>query len=183
MSNKILIILTSVLIATIVVSIIILGIQNQVSVKQSPTPQPIFSPVPQLEVLPGIDTKKSSPLVKYDSQASDKLIDKVQNRVSLSTSNALARKTLIDSLGDKSGVLLLNDKIKLEYLVAPNIFQVEILTNDINQAKQEAVEYLKAKGLSSDGICNLPLMFYLNTEVTLQLTGKNIIFNPLPDGC
>jgi hypothetical protein len=48
-------------------------------------------------------------------------------------------------------------------------------------AKKEAVDWLKTQGLSQEGVCNLPLMFYVSDKTTNQTGGET--FNPLPPGC
>lgn len=149
----------------------------------SPPPQPP-SPQPSQtwpQPLP-LETPRQ-PSVQLDPAKSDLLLKKIKSRAPLSNQDSGARKKLVSLLGGKSGVLNKTDTYRLEYVAAPNIFLAEILTTDLTLAKQEAVSWLEAQNLSGEGICNLPLSFYLNSEVSKQLTGKGLVFNPLPDNC
>lgn len=175
MINKSKIILIGVIIATAIFSIIIVSL-----FKPSQTTKPSSIPVQSLQPQPTANTK---PPVLYDSQKNDKLLSIVKDRPTLSTSDLAIRSKLLASLGNKSGILNQTNTYILEYVQAPNIFQTEILITDINLAKTQATQWLLSQGLSSGGLCKLPVMFYLNRQVANQLRGQDIMFNPLPEGC
>lgn len=71
----------------------------------------------------------------------------------------------------------------MEYLSAPNTFEVQLKQYPINPGKEEAYNYLRLRGLTDEGICKLPLMFYLTPEVSSSLRANNDTFNPYPEFC
>ena len=138
------------------------------------TPTPIEKPAGQ--------TPKSAP-VEYEKASTDKLMQIINQRPTPSSNDSAIRSSLIESLNGKSGTLYSSSNVTLEYVKAPNDFEGEIKTENIPLAKQEVQTWLKNKGLTNDGICKLPLFFYLNQEVAQKLKGTEIKFNPLPDNC
>ncbi|MDO8551109.1 MAG: hypothetical protein Q7S03_00290 [bacterium] len=139
----------------------------------NPAPMPTIPPV----------NPRTNPPITYNSAQTEKMLEIWKARPTLTPQDSLIRAKLINSLGGKSGVLSETAKYRLEYVKAPNDFEAEILTVDIETARLEALTWLKNKGLTADGICKLPLSFYLSRSVTQQLAGKNIDFNPLPGNC
>ncbi len=115
----------------------------------------------------------------------DSFLEYVKNRRTLSESDASTKKQILALLPpeEDSGVLYQTPTISIEYVHEPDLFQVEILTEDIPAAKNEATTWFKAKGMSQEGICLLPVQFYLNYDVANELKKTNITFNPLSDGC
>ncbi len=89
----------------------------------------------------------------------------------------------MQQVGNKSGELVQTDKFRLTYMQVFNMFEAEILTTDVAQAKKDVVTWLTKQGLSTQGLCHLPLTFFLNSDVKNQLQGQHVKFNPLPDGC
>ncbi len=102
------------------------------------------------------------PPVQYNTEQSNRLVDKVQNRSSLSTTDANIRSRLIQQVGGKSGVIQQTDSYRIEYLYAPDMFQIELTANNVQHSKAQAADWLKSTGLSQEGICNLPVSFYVN---------------------
>jgi len=93
---------------------------------------------------------------------------------------ALKRK-LVAPLG-AGGVLTDGPDFRIDY-ISPDIFQVEIKTTSIDKAKTAALEWFEQKGFTQEDICNLPVAFYLSSEVARQYQGSGLIFRPLPDFC
>lgn len=170
-----------ILIALIVVmGMIFISINLINSPKPSPNPIPTQTPIQSIQPQ---STPNTKPPVLYDLEKEDKLLNIVKNRPALSEADLIARNKLISSLGNKSGILNQTASYKIEYVKAPNIFQVEILTADINVAKTQVSKWFESQGASAEGLCNLPLMFYLSREAADKLSGQDIKFNPLPEGC
>ena len=142
-------------------------------------PTPIYaSPTP-------IDTLQQPPPVDYDTEATDRLIDKVENRPPLSSSDQQAKQNILSLLPNDqaSGYIYTSPNVAIEYAASPDTFLAEIYIENITRAKTEAVNWLKNRGLSEKGVCDLPISFFLNWEVANKLRGTNINFSPLPDGC
>ena len=55
--------------------------------------------------------------------------------------------------------------------------------SDVELAKRAGTDWFIKQGMSQQGICDLPLQFYLNFDIQLQKPGLKSTFNPLPTGC
>jgi len=144
--------------------------QNTVNFFPSPTPLPIQS-APHLQN------------VIYDQDQTDKMIQTVENKPSISPSDSDIKTSIISSLGNDSGTVYTSpNEFRIDYVQSPDLFQIEILTTDFHKAKTDAVAWLQSQGFSTDGICKLPVTFYLNFDIKQQLP-QGTVFQPLPDGC
>lgn len=121
--------------------------------------------------------------VQWDNKKSEELIDAVQNRKTLSPGGVAAKQKLIASLNNASGNLYSSPNIFIAYIKSPDVFQVEINTTNIAQAKQEAKTYMTTQGFTTDDLCKLPLSFFLNFKISQELQNTNTVFNPLLEGC
>jgi DNA helicase-2/ATP-dependent DNA helicase PcrA len=54
---------------------------------------------------------------------------------------------------------------------------------DYPKAKDQTIQYFRGLGLSNDGICKLPLVFYPSLEIKSQLANEGKTFSLLPDFC
>ena len=175
--NYLLVIFAAVLLI-IVIAVGFIGINTKSSSITSQTPSVIpLSPTPTQII--------DNPPVNFNSDAQKKLIEKVKDRLPVTTDDTQAIKKILGLLpsGYQSGVIYQSPNVIIEYVHAPNVFQAEILTTDIKAAKEEANIWFRQKGLSQQAICNYPVMFYLNWEAANKLRDRNIIFSPLPEGC
>ncbi len=159
----------------VILLVIFFGKSNSGLLQTSTSPTPIPSPTPL-----GAQTK---PPLSYDQKSVDRLSQLLKERTAISPSGSAIRASLAQSLGSKSGVLQKTSEYTLRYIQAADVFQAEITTINIAQAKLLATAYLKAKGLSQDGICHLPLVFYLSKKTAVALSGKALTFSPIPEGC
>lgn len=123
-----------------------------------------------------------SPAVEYDNQKSDQLVDSAKNRQQLSTVGQQTKQRLITQAGG-SATVYTSPTLSIGYIEAPDLFQAEILSENIEVAKQEGINWMTSQGFSADDLCKLPFSFYLSPQVRSALEGENIIFNPLPEGC
>ncbi len=112
-----------------------------------------------------------------------KLLEKIKNRPTIAISDAKIRSELINSLLGKSGTIYTTPQLQVDYIKTPDVFQVKILTSDVDGAKQNAVKWFQSKGLSLEGVCNLPAMFYLDFSILKQYPNLKNSLNPLPLGC
>lgn len=129
--------------------------------------------------------KTITPRPFYNQKAQARLLEKLNNRRTLSQQDTTAKEKMVSVFpsGKPSGILYSSNNIRIEYVSAADQVQVEIVTTDVFQAKKDAVVWLKLQGISQQAICDLPVMFYLNYSVANQLRNQNIIFNPLAEGC
>lgn len=157
-------------------------ISIRLSKQQKNTPLIVPSPTIFPEKLRK-STNTSNPPVADTKGSDEKLIQKVKNRITLSQTDLDTKKKVVFSLGGKSGILYSSPSFTVEYLKSPDIFQVEILNENIQQSKQQATTWFKSQGFTQEGICNLPVMFYINWDTANKLRGSNTEFNPLAEGC
>ena len=126
-------------------------------------------------------TSTAIPSVKYNVDATDRMLEIVNNRTAFSSADTAIRNSLVQR-AESQQYLYSSENVRVEYLSSPDQFIGEILTNQIDVAKNEAVAFFSEEGLSADAICHLPLVFYLNLEARRSLP-ENTEFNPLPDNC
>jgi hypothetical protein len=140
----------------------------------SPTPLPIVSTAAQ-----------PTPGIFYDSASGSRLADKIINRQPLSPEDASVKTKTLNTIlkGYNSGIFYKNPNVTVEYVKSVDLFMAEIYTPNIVKAKTEVNTWFLNQGFSQEGICNLPIMFYLNTSVSSQLQNQSINFSPLINGC
>ena len=134
---------------------------------------------PQEETSPADVSIQTSPPVAYDTKSSARMLDLVENRIPLSSSDEAVKAKLTK----QKNPIRETATYGIEYIAPMDEFLVEIRTANINQAKEESVAWLKAQGMSEEGICHLPVVYYLNGDVANNLRDMNIRFNPLAPGC
>lgn len=179
LKRKYIIILAVALLFIVPLSLLLLSSPKS---KQSPKVPPTPSD-PNSQISPGSGFSPSL----YDNNAEERLLEKIENRQQLSISDNAAKNKILALLpaNTQSGILFQSQTIVIDYVAGPNVFQVEILTTDVERAKAEGANWFRSQGLSQEGICNYPVEFYLNFDVKNELRESNpdIQFNPLADGC
>jgi hypothetical protein len=119
------------------------------------------------------------PPVTYDQDAEKRLVAMLHNHPELSPSDQTARITL----SHIENPIYQTPQYTMKYDNQMQEVIVEILTTDVNGAKDDAVKWLESKGLSAQGVCTLPVEFILNDKAAEYLRGKNIVISPLASGC
>lgn len=114
-----------------------------------------------------------------------RLLNTLENRPGLNQKDQQAKEQILSFWSPENypGNIYNTDLYSIDYLKSADYFQVEIRTSNINQAKSEAYNWFIRQGMSQQGICNLPVQFYLNSEVKSYLQRPSIDINPLPEGC
>lgn len=171
--NKYIIIGSIIISVILIVTIVIFAItRDGVDAPQKPTPTP-----PRVLITPA-----TQPIVDYQDSDQEKAIDYIKNRKELEEQDASVRAKFISDLNGQSGIVHSTSTYQIEYLRAPNAFMVAVQSTQVDSVKQEVQAWLLGQGLSSDGICRLPITFYLIPAVAQQLP-KDQIFSPLALGC
>jgi hypothetical protein len=169
------------------------------SPSESSQPTPIVEVIPTSSPTPKTTVEvPASPTRNPDSMASIIIspeaakwdFERFTTRVPLSKEDLNAKNRIIEDLrrelnlpsGDIDGIIFQNTDVSIEYVSGPDDFEAEILTKDFDIAKQEAEEYLRGKGFSNSGICNLPLSYYLGAELR-KILPDGTQFNPNPQVC
>ncbi len=119
----------------------------------------------------------------YNIQDSEKDYQRIISSKTLSPTDSNIRQELIGKAASSSGILNQNSNFKAEYVPGPDEFMVALLNTNAEVAKKSAHEWFFSLGLSQDGICHLPVVFYLGPEVSSYYRRNNLEFNPIPQGC
>jgi hypothetical protein len=149
--------------------------------KQAANP-PTGMPAPTEVSVTAAQAVRKAP-VTYSKSGLATLNARLKNPQPLSKEDAIARQKLLASLKESSGLVYRTENYRIEYLKSPDEFMIEVLSIDIGKAKTDAVNWLTAQGLSHSGVCNLPVIFYLNSSVAKQIRPLNMTFSPVPDNC
>jgi len=170
--QKIFYIVTGVIVILIISVILALSTTNK-STKPNTT-----APIPTPFVGEAV-----KPVVNYDEGSLQKSAERIKNPGELSQQDKQVRKSLLDRVGNKSGILFEYSTFRITYMQTFDFFESEILTTNVSQAKSDTLAWLKQQGLSENGVCHLPLTFFLNNDVAKKITDPFVSFNPNPDGC
>lgn len=159
---------TVILIVILIIIVVLLMIGQIVSERKQPVPSP---------------TPFKTPTTAYDPNQLSKDYQRITQRKGLSSEDTKIKEKLLTLLGGKSGIVTKTDSYIIEYAKSPDIFMVEITNTDAQLARESATSWLKQQGLSAEGICNLPVKFYLSYEVNKFFQQHSQVFNPIPEGC
>ena len=124
----------------------------------------------------------------YKRGSLEREIERLSQRKKLSAADEKTKAYLMNRLGEKSGVLDETKDYKMEYVSSLDDIEVEIFTQNIEAAKKEALSWLSkipgsgGIGLGPAGICNFPVVFYLDFDVKNSLP-QGAVFDPNPPGC
>lgn len=121
--------------------------------------------------------------VNYNEKSKQKLLEILSSRPQLSISDQQAKTRILSPFGGESGVIRTTDLYQIEYVQSADEFMVEIKNPNISLVKQEVADWFLIQGISGDGMCILPVVFYLNAETADTLRNLNGEFSPLADQC
>lgn len=127
----------------------------------------------------GVYSHKDNSLVTYNTNDVNKINELEHNRQSLNLSDEEVK----NALTEKPNPLAKTEDFIITYNQTTDIFQAEITTISINNAKEEVVEWFNNQGMSTEALCELPLSFTLEASIANSLKGLDIIFDPLYEGC
>jgi hypothetical protein len=146
--------------------------------------RPISTPGPTAIRVTSIPKKtQTNPPVLYNKHTTKKMLDKLKNRTPLSTQDESTKQRIIRSINNKPSVLRTDITFRVEYISGPDLFMVEIRTVDIGKGKLDAKNWLISQGFTTQGACELPVVYYLSGSVAQQLRDLGITFSPLAEGC
>lgn len=154
----------------------------------APSPLPVFSPrpinIPPFVPPPVITTEPANTATSsYGVQDLDKDYERITARQPLSSSDLAVKQKLLALLNNQSGFLQTEDTYQIEYVKTADSFMVELDSSDPDTAKAQAAGWFREQGFSIQGICNLPVVFYLSQNTMSYLRENNLKFNPVPEGC
>lgn len=124
--------------------------------------------------------------VKSNARQIGRWLKTVEERPALTKKDKDAKKKITDKLStakNKSGYLSQTPWYNIEYVSNADEFFVEIKDPNTQFSKYWATMWFKLNGVSDDGICKLPVVYYVNWDVANKIKDLNIEFNPLADTC
>ncbi|HSX08822.1 MAG TPA: hypothetical protein VLF93_01590 [Candidatus Saccharimonadales bacterium] len=174
------ILLAFILVLVIISIAYILIAQPQQNQTTNTTVQTTVSPTS----IPVSIIQPNTPL-KWNPQSSRTFLQKEEQRTPLSSSDSQAKARILQLLpaGQNYGTVYSSQNITIEYIQALDIFEVEIFTINVANAKIEAENWFMQQGMSQAGICTLPVGFYPDSATASILIESDYVFNELPDGC
>lgn len=182
MKNFKVIILMGVLVVLMLLILLVKAFFTSSNKQPSASPLPALSPIPSTQPFSNtISPAQTGRAVSPDALVKD--VERIKSKKELSATDLAVRKKMLDSLSNKSGILNETSDFRADYTKAADEFMVEILSQNFDAAKKGAVEWFRLQGLSNEGICNLPVVFYLSPQSDLFLRGSNLQFNPVPEEC
>lgn len=136
------------------------------STRTTPTP---LENRPQLPSI--LDTKKTNQAISI-----------LQNKPQLSAQDTAAKQKLA-AAADTTEFVYGSPEFSVYYLKHDGTFQVEVNSLDVTRAKNDAASWFVSKGFTLDGLCKIPVIFYLGPAPLQIAQQKNMQFNPLPNNC
>ncbi|MBI2506706.1 MAG: hypothetical protein HYW00_01025 [Candidatus Colwellbacteria bacterium] len=127
-------------------------------------------------------TSQTSPYTGGIKTGGPPLDEYISQRPPLSPEKQKLKEKLVAPLGG-AGSFVIAPEYRIDYLPAPDIFEVEIKDTNIDDVKNRVIAWFKQQGFNEEDICNLPVTFYLSGEVVQQYEGSGLVFYPIPDFC
>ncbi len=128
-------------------------------------------------------TSTTKPVTTYNRQATSLLVDKFHNRQPLSQEVQTSKQVLVNKAKASPEPLQKTPTFAVQYMKNIDAFMVEIKVIDIAKAKEDTRQWFLSQGIDSVSMCNLPVVFFLNSSVARQLRPLHIVFNPLLETC
>lgn len=158
------------LVIILLIIVIIRAVNPPIPQKEAPSP----SAPPTL-----INPQKNP----YKEGSLEKDYQRITKKEPILETDESVKTKLLKPLGNQSGMIHQTQDYKIEYVKTPDVFMVEILDTDTEAVKEAATGWFKEQGLSDKGVCNLPVVFYLNSSVKEELIKNSQEFNPTPPNC
>lgn len=103
---------------------------------------------------------------------------------SLSARGETAKQDLIDPLEGKAGTILTTELMEIGYLPPPDeMIMVFILGTSVEKIESDAIAWLLDKGLSKEDLCNLPVVFSIDSPYAEPKEEYKLSTNYLPPYC
>ena len=164
-----------IILGVIMFLLILLGVTFLESLKKKSEPTTEIAPSP---IITRINTSK----VVTNSSAK-KALEIAIEKPALQQKDLSIKNSMVGKLTESVSVIYHTDLVQIKYVKGPNDFEAKIISTDVKKAKDQTIQYFRGLGLSNDGICKLPLVFYPSLEVKAQLASEGKIFSLLPDFC
>jgi hypothetical protein len=134
-------------------------------------------------IVPLNNPSQSATQTKYNETSEWKIAEMLMQPPVLEPNDEAVRNTLLAPLNGFAGNIYNSSNVTIFYLPSIKEFGAKITTTNIDSAKKEAVDWFRSKGISQQGLCHLPLEFYMSYDAQKYLELHNVVFDPLPPGC
>ncbi len=111
------------------------------------------------------------------------LVQRAIHRKPLSATDKTVKEGFIKEVGGKSGVLYTGSTFIIDYSADADIFHVEIISTNIAQAQDDAINWLRSQGITKDGICKFPIIFFSDPKRFDPKQSTGLEFYAMPSGC
>lgn len=128
-------------------------------------------------------TSSSSYKKIYKPNEAQKILENAINKPTLPPNDLAIRNSIVATLPQPVTTIFKTDLVEVRYVKGPNDFEGKITSVRVNEAKNQVITFFRDKGLSNEGICNLPLVFYPSLEIKTQFEQEGKTFTFLPDFC
>lgn len=120
----------------------------------------------------------------FQNKTIQKELDLLENRRPLINTDTETKIRLIQSLPSDSETIYATTDYAVLYIKPIDEFQVEIKTTQAAQAKKDAITWFETQGMSFDGVCKLPVIFFTNHETHETMKSEGIPeISSLAEGC
>jgi hypothetical protein len=123
--------------------------------------------------------------ISYSTENTKKLIDKINNPVPLRPQDQLAKQTILNQIFNQSTIVIDDPLYRIEYIKSLDQFLIDIKTADTIKAKQQAKGWFLSHGFTDFGLCDMPVVFYVDPGIISLFKGSKITtyFDQMADGC
>lgn len=176
-NTYLLIVILTILIIMIIIFQLFYANKKQLQPSPSPTPTSLN---PSSNFIGGSINQENN-VYSFDKLSED--YTRIVKRKSLSESDLAVKNKLLSQLSPNNSIITDQGNFKVEYLKTPQYFMVEIKAGDADETKQETLDWFKNQGFSLEGICNLPVIFYVGSDIAEQYRENKLQFDPTIEGC
>lgn len=176
---------TIILVCGLGIFILVLALASIVS-NPSPVQSPLPTPRPTSQPLNNLPLGSESPnsfSKIYQEGSVEKNYERIIGRKPLSVNEQSIKSKLLQLSGGESGIIYQSETFTVEYLKSADYFMVRLNTPQITQTKKGVTAWFLEQGFSQEGVCNLPVVLYLTSDVRDYLLQNNLTFDPVPEGC
>lgn len=156
-TKKIFLIVGAVTIVVYVLMVFFLTLLNQKVARKEEVPVPTGTYQPQGST--NYQQNRPEPLT---GDGLERLIISVGNRRELPVEDTGIRAKLADKANKETSNIYSSPAFNVRYVAEQDLFQVEILTDDIDYARTEAFKWFFQQGLNTAWLCDLPTIFFKN---------------------
>jgi hypothetical protein len=108
---------------------------------------------------------------------------RLKEKLEVSPADKEAKDRWLKLLNNSTGTVYKAKEFEVWYLKSADSFMVEISDKKAYEVKISAENWFKEQGVSPIGVCNLPVIFYLSSEVSDYFKENNLKFDSTPSGC